>query len=159
MTHSLSREMFYPWDSTCQTVWNCHPNPLTSWIEFLNCGLNKQFNKCNIACILWWESIIHKNFKRQTCQWNIILVPMTGCNNITSARNISMANPLKQLMTACWISRPRLSTALIVESNRPGLLPQNMWMFTALPSRSLTSTYIIINIRTMQWNFGYIVAL
>lgn len=73
---------------------------------------------------------------------------MTGSNN-TSARKISMANPLKQLMTACWMSNPRLSTALIVESNRPGLLPQNMWIFTALPSRSLTSTYIIINITTL----------
>lgn len=52
-----------------------------------------------------------------------------------------MAKPLKQLMTACWMSRPRLSKALMVESNTPGLRPQNIWMFTALPSLTLTSTY------------------
>jgi len=39
------------------------------------------------------------------------------------------------------MSNPRLSKALIVESNRPGLRVQNMWMFTALPSRNRTSTY------------------
>lgn len=54
---------------------------------------------------------------------------------------MSMAKPLKQLMTACWMSRPRLSKALMVESRRPGLRPQNIWMFTALPSLTLTSTY------------------
>lgn len=52
-----------------------------------------------------------------------------------------MAKPLKQLMTACWMSSPRLSKALIVDSRRPGLRAQNMWMFTALPSLILTSTY------------------
>lgn len=52
-----------------------------------------------------------------------------------------MAKPLKQLITACWMSSPRLSNALIVESKRPGLRPQNMWIFTALPSLALTSTY------------------
>ncbi len=56
---------------------------------------------------------------------------------------MSIANPLKQLMTACCMSNPRLSKALIVESKRPGLRPQNMWIFTALPSRNLTSTCII----------------
>lgn len=63
-------------------------------------------------------------------------------SNFTSARKISIANPLKQLMTACCMSNPRLSRALIVESKRPGLRPQNMWIFTALPSRNLTSTCI-----------------
>lgn len=65
---------------------------------------------------------------------------MTVGNN-TSARKTSIAKPLKQLMTACWMSSPRLSKVLMVESKRPGLRPQNMWIFTALPSRSLTSTY------------------
>lgn len=59
----------------------------------------------------------------------------------TSARKISKANPLKQLITACWMSSPRLSRALIVESKRPGLRLQNIWIFTALPSLALTSTY------------------
>lgn len=63
----------------------------------------------------------------------------------TSARNTSRANPLKQLITACWMSNPRLSKALIVESKRPGLRAQNMWMLTALPSLSRTSTYKIRN--------------
>lgn len=39
------------------------------------------------------------------------------------------------------MSNPRLSKALMVESNRPGLRVQNMWIFTALPSRNRTSTY------------------
>lgn len=68
-----------------------------------------------------------------------------GMKSYTSARKISMAKPLKQLMTACWMSNPRLSKALIVESKRPGLRPQNMWMFMALPSRSLTSTFTFQN--------------
>lgn len=59
----------------------------------------------------------------------------------TSARNISNAKPLKQLITACWMSRPRLSIARRVDSRIPGLRPQNMWMLTARPSLSLTSTY------------------
>lgn len=39
------------------------------------------------------------------------------------------------------MSRPRPSRALIVESRRPGLRAQNMCIFTALPSLTLTSTY------------------
>uniref|UniRef100_A0A7C8ZUP7 Uncharacterized protein n=1 Tax=Opuntia streptacantha TaxID=393608 RepID=A0A7C8ZUP7_OPUST len=64
----------------------------------------------------------------------------TSCPSLhCSAQKISMANPLKQLMTACWMSKPRPSKALIVDSNSPGLRPQNMWMLTALPSLNLTS--------------------
>jgi hypothetical protein len=40
------------------------------------------------------------------------------------------------------MSNPRLSKALMVDSKRPGLRAQNMWILTALPSRNRTSTYI-----------------
>lgn len=60
---------------------------------------------------------------------------------ITSALKTSRVNPLKQLTTACWTSRPRPSIAFIALSRRPGLRAQNMWMFTARPSLILTSTY------------------
>ena len=62
-------------------------------------------------------------------------------DNYTSALNTSKAKPLKQLITACCTSNPRLSKALMVESKRPGRRVQNMWMLTALPSLTLTSTY------------------
>lgn len=52
---------------------------------------------------------------------------------------MSKENPLKQLITACWTSRPRPSIALIAESRRPGLRAQSMWMLTARPSLILTS--------------------
>lgn len=58
----------------------------------------------------------------------------------TSARNTSKANPLKQLITACWTSKSRLSKALMVESKRPGLREQNMWILTVRPSLTRTST-------------------
>ena len=59
----------------------------------------------------------------------------------TSARKTSIANPLKQLMTACSMSRPRPSRAVIVDSRMPGLRAQNMWILTACPSLILTSTW------------------
>lgn len=59
----------------------------------------------------------------------------------TSARKTSIAKPLKQLMTACSMSRPRLSRAVIVDSRMPGLRAQNMWILTACPSLILTSTW------------------
>ena len=74
----------------------------------------------------------------------------------TSALKTSKANPLKQLITACWMSNPRLSRVLIVESKRPGLRAQNMWILTALPSLTLTSTYKIqkqskVQVKPMPW--------
>ena len=36
--------------------------------------------------------------------------------NNTWARNTSKANPLKQLMTTCWMSRPRFSRALTLKA-------------------------------------------
>ena len=61
---------------------------------------------------------------------------------ITSASKISIANPLRQLMTSCLTSRPEPSRALIVDRSKPGFLEQNMWMFRAFPSLVLTSTCI-----------------
>lgn len=64
-----------------------------------------------------------------------------GKKKHTSARSTSKANPLKQLMTACWMSSPRLSRAFKVDCKRPTLRSQNMCILTPLPSLILTSTY------------------
>ena len=60
--------------------------------------------------------------------------------NNTWAQNTSKANPLKQLLTTCWMSRPRFSRAPNVESNRPAMRPHTMSMYTLLPSLACTST-------------------
>lgn len=60
---------------------------------------------------------------------------------LTSARNRSIAKPLKQLMTACCTSNPMASSALTVERRSPGRRAQNIWMLSAWPSFFLTSTW------------------
>lgn len=104
-------------------------------------------NSTALICSGWtsWPSLHCCNRKEVSFHTSITrnkqLQTMATILIFTSALKMSIANPLKQLMTACWMSNPRLSIALMVESNRPGLRAQNMWIFTALPSRKRTSTY------------------
>ena len=90
---------------------------------------------CNVMLLLLSSINVNKRYHKLLFQRSI----EAKRRKITSARKISIANPLKQLMTACWTSKPRPSKVLIVESKRPGRRPQNMWMLTALPSLNLTS--------------------
>lgn len=85
----------------------------------------------------YFAKIKNKHMYVENTHTNLYLL---GVIYFTSALKTSRAKPLKQLMTACWMSRPSPSSALIVERRRPGRRAQNICMLTARPSRTLTST-------------------
>lgn len=87
-----------------------------------------------------WNPLVAQTSPRIQFRMHPYFISGWWGSKLTSARKTSSANPLKQLITACWISSPSPSSALIVERRRPGLRAQNMWILTALPSLTLTST-------------------